>query len=299
MKLCGLANECHFFTNNEDMALGLSVNMVGFQSIQPNSSYPLVTHPEKYLFSVNSGRILDEYQLIYVTKGIGQLKIGSSNAMPICAGQVVFIYPNQWHFYSPSRDLGWDEYSVGFSSVFFENTLTRSISTIENQVIDLGLNAELVDLFRRAIEVSRSAKSTFKEHLQGIVLHIIGLIITEKQCKSETYEYSQQVVEIAKIIMSESIFMNLSPVELACKLNVNYVTFRKLFKESTGLAPAKYLMTLKMKKAKDYLLNSSFAVNVISSNLGFDSPDSFNKSFKKHTGQTASEYRRYCRLISR
>ena len=46
-----------------------------------------------------------------------------------------------------------------------------------------------------------------------------------------------------------------------------------------------------MKKAKEILLNTSFTIKKISNNLCFDSPDSFNKAFKKSTGQSGTEYR--------
>lgn len=54
-----------------DQKYGLWVNTVGFQSIQPNSPYPLKDHPTGYFFNAQKGRILREYQLVYITKGRG------------------------------------------------------------------------------------------------------------------------------------------------------------------------------------------------------------------------------------
>jgi AraC-like DNA-binding protein len=291
MKLNDLDNEFNYFARNENKVLGFSVNCVGFQSIPPKAPYPLDGHPQKYMFNVNGGRTLSEYQLVYITDGAGIFKTEHSDCAPISAGQIVLIRPNQWHFYCPNNDTGWDEYFVGFCSDIFDNVLEDSISKIDNQIINVGLNVELADLFRRAIEISRSERIPFQEHLQGIVVHIIGLILTASQRKNETNEHSQQIIEKAKILMSENIFANFSPVELARQLDMNYVTFRRLFRTTTGVAPAKYLMALKMKKAKEILLSASFTVKKISSDLCFDSPDSFNKAFKKSTGQTATEYR--------
>lgn len=279
------------YLNNKNNSHVFSVTTVGFQSIQPNTTSPLKNHLTDHLFDIKKGRILSEYQFLYITNGTGVIHFESSNAIPVHAGQIVLIRPNQWHSYWPIKELGWDEYYIGFCSHAFKNILDDSISIIEDQIINIGLNAELVDLFRRAIEISESETTFCKEYLQGITAHIIGLILAKSQRENRTNDYSQQIVEKAKIIMSENVFGCLSPVELALKLEMNYVSFRKLFKEITGFAPAKYLMELKMKKAKELLSKSSSTIKKISGDLGFDSPDSFNKSFKKYTGQTGTEYR--------
>jgi AraC-like DNA-binding protein len=287
------------YLNNKSNFHSFSVTTVGFQSIQPNTAYPLKDYPEGYLFNSKNGQILSEYQLIYITKGSGILKIDSTETLPIDAGQIVLIRPNQLHCYCPNIDSGWDEYYIGFCGDILKNVFGDSVSILENQIVDLGLNAELVDLFRRAIYISKSDKMSLQECLKGTVLHIIGLILSEAQRNNITNEFSHQIVEKAKIIMGESIFTNLSPVELALKLEMNYVSFRKLFKETTGFAPAKYLMELKMQKAKELLLKSSHSINKISSDLSFDSPDSFNKAFKKNTGQTGTKYRSTHKRVSK
>ena len=59
----------YLIVNDMDQRYGLWVNTVGFQSIQPNSPYPLKDHPTGYFFNAQKGRILREYQLVYITKG--------------------------------------------------------------------------------------------------------------------------------------------------------------------------------------------------------------------------------------
>ena len=49
-----------------------------------------------------------------------------------------------------------------------------------------------------------------------------------------------QKIEQAKIIMNENVSGNVDPEELAMRLNISYSWFRRVFKEYTGYAPAKY-----------------------------------------------------------
>ena len=59
-----------------------------------------------------------------------------------------------------------------------------------------------------------------------------------------------QKIEQAKIIMNENVAGNVDPEELAMRLNISYSWFRRVFKEYTGYAPAKYFQELKLRKAK-------------------------------------------------
>lgn len=69
----------YLIVNDMDKKFGLWVNTVGFQSIQPHSPYPLRDHPSGYFFNAQKGRILREYQLVYITKGGG---VFSSKVLP-------------------------------------------------------------------------------------------------------------------------------------------------------------------------------------------------------------------------
>ena len=55
----------YLIVNDMDRKFGLWVNTVGYQSIPPDSPYPLKEHPSGYFFNAEKGRVLREYQLVY------------------------------------------------------------------------------------------------------------------------------------------------------------------------------------------------------------------------------------------
>lgn len=63
--------------------------------------------------------------------------------------------------------------------------------------------------------------------------------------------------------------------ELAMKLGISYSWFRKVFKEYTGYAPAKYFQELKLRKAKQLLIESSMSVKEICYELNYTSTEHF------------------------
>ena len=101
--------------NPIDQSWGFYVNSVGHQSISENEVYPPQGHPTRYLFNTQTGRILNEYQLLYITKGRGRFSSKSSGNIQISEGHMFLLFPGEWHTYMPSKDTGWNEYWIGFN----------------------------------------------------------------------------------------------------------------------------------------------------------------------------------------
>ena len=109
----------------------------------------------------------------------------------------------------------------------------------------------------------------------------------------ELNKNSQQVDIIgkAKIMIRESLETCLTIQEIAKTLGVSYSSFRKLFKEHTGIAPAMYQHNLRLQLAKELLTSTDESIKEIAYRLNFGSPDYFSSKFKAKTGMKPSDYR--------
>ena len=168
----------YLIVNDMDQKYGLWVNTVGFQSIQPNSPYPLKDHPTGYFFNAQKGRILREYQLVYITKGRGVFSSETTPEKQVCKGRLMVLFPGQWHTYYPYVQTGWNEYYIGFEGAVIDDMVKGGFLSKENQVLEVGLNEELVSLFSRALEIAEADKISSQQYLAGIVLHMIGMILS-------------------------------------------------------------------------------------------------------------------------
>ena len=283
----------YLIVNDTDRKFGLYINTVGVQAIRPNSPYPIKDHPSGYLFNAKKGRILREYQLLYITKGKGTFASDGTPERNIGKGNLIVLFPGQWHTYSPDVQTGWNEYYIGFEGSFIDQFVRNGFLSKEDQVLDIGLNEELVTLFSQALNVAETDKSASQQYLSGILLHIIGMIFSISKNKEFEKDNVAEKMEQAKIIMNENVCKEIDPEELAEKLNISYSWFRKTFKKYTGYSPAKYFQELKLRKAKQILKNTSYPVKEICFMIGYTSTEHFSNLFKKNTGLTPLEYRSF------
>ena len=278
----------YLIVNDKDRSFGLSINTVGYQSIRPNSPYPVRNHPSGYFFNAQKGRVLREYQLLYITKGQGSFASDDTPDRQVGKGHLIVLFPGQWHTYKPDTATGWNEYYIGFEGTMADQLVRNSFLTKDNQVLDIGLNEELAMLFSRALEVAEEDKTASQQYLAGIVLHMIGLVLSvSRNNVFEKYNVSEKM-EQAKIIMNENLCREIDPEQLAARLNLSYSWFRKAFKDYTGYAPA-------MRKAKQLLVGSTHSVKEICFMLGYTSTEHFSNLFKKHAGITPLKYRAFGR----
>ena len=285
----------YLIVSDTDRKFRLYVNTVGVQAIRPNSPYPVKDHPSGYLFNAQKGRILREYQLLYITKGKGTFASDDTPERNIEKGSLIVLFPGQWHTYSPDAQTGWNEYYIGFEGPIIDNLVKNSFISKESQILDIGINEELASLFARALEVAEADKTAAQQYLSGIVLHIMGAVLAISQNKRYEVDNAAQKIESAKIIMHENVYKDIDPEELAMKLGISYSWFRKVFKEYTGYAPAKYFQELKLRKAKQLLIESSMSVKEICYELNYTSTEHFFSVFKKRTNFTPTEYRNFGR----
>lgn len=84
---------------------------------------------------------------------------------------------------------------------------------------------------------------------------------------------------------------NLHMAEVAEQIGLSEFHFSRMFKKATGLSPSRYLLRLRMSKARRLLLESDKSVLEISLDVGYASASHFSEVFRRESGATPSEYR--------
>jgi transcriptional regulator GlxA family with amidase domain len=84
----------------------------------------------------------------------------------------------------------------------------------------------------------------------------------------------------------------LSPDELARMTEVSQRQLQRLFRRSLGLTPAQYYLNLRLRRARELLLQTDLPIMSITVACGFRSPAHFSKSYRAVFGHSPSRQRR-------
>ncbi len=78
--------------------------------------------------------------------------------------------------------------------------------------------------------------------------------------------------------------------ELADRLNLDRSYFSGLFRKRTGSSPGRYLMTFRLEKAAELMVEHGERASTAALSVGYTDLFHFSKAFKKHFGLSPREY---------
>jgi AraC-like DNA-binding protein len=278
--------------SQEDESWGLCVLNTGCTHIGASCIYPLKTHPSHHNFNWKIGRVLNEYQVIYITRGKGVFESDSCKQQEVKAGTIIILFPGERHRYKPDNETGWDEYWIGIKGTIIDNLVQKKFFTPEKPCLYIGFNENTLNIFNSIIEKTRHESSGYQPLISGAALHLMGnfhAIIKQNSVESQDKEV---IINKARLLFRSNIDKDFSPEQAADELQVGYSWFRKVFKNYTGLSPGQYYIQLKIEKAKELLSVPNLSIKEIAYDLRFESYFYFSKLFKEKTGLTPTEYRK-------
>ncbi|UVI29398.1 response regulator transcription factor [Paenibacillus spongiae] len=90
--------------------------------------------------------------------------------------------------------------------------------------------------------------------------------------------------------------LSLKEAASSFELSPNY--FGNMFKKETGMSFNQYVTRIRMDKAMVLLRNPSVKLYEVGETVGFDDYTYFSKTFKKHTGSSPSDFRKYGGVVN-
>lgn len=272
---------------------GFYVTTAGYRRVSPKETYPSKKeHPITHSFTWNKGRILDDYYIVFISKGHGVFETSATGIQNINAGTVFFLYPGVWHRYKPNIDSGWEEYWIGFNGNYPGFLMNKKFFDREQPFINTNLQESLLTLFHQLIEKIQSAQIGYHQIISGITLQILGLLHAISQHYLHSEDDCRAMILKAKFLLRESVMEKINMKQLAKELPMGYSSFRKIFKTETNQSPNQYLLDIRLCKAKDLLQSTTMNINEIAYQTGFISIYNFSKIFKKKNGISPAYYRR-------
>jgi len=284
----------YFASNNYDETWGIKTTTAGFESMISRDDDPILAmHPSNYRFKSEQGRILNEFQLIYITEGRGVFKSASSGTSQINAGTMFLLFPGEWHSYYPDPKIGWKSYWIGFSGSIIEKRVSAGHFLKKECICNVGINETIINLYREVILVASENLVGSQYYVSSIAQHILGFFYYKNLNHIENS--NTRIIDKlnkARIIMRENLANDILFEDLAKELGVGYSWFRRMFKKYEGISPAQYLIQLRIINIKELLTSSDLSISEIAYQIGLESKSQLSNFFKKYEGISPSEFRK-------
>ena len=248
-----------------------------------------------------------QYELVWIKEGYGIRTVGDCTES-FAAGDMVLMCPNMPHvwendeaFYKGDPALRSDVYVIHFHDDAVMHL---------NHICDMPFVKAVLKLSRRGVQiVGRTNQNVARimEECQYAVgvkriicfLQILSLVADGgedlKPIASESFlEYYDDMKSTRMRQVDEYIGENFGKKivldEIAGALCMSVSSFCRYFKEMTGTTFVNYLTDYRIKYAKRLLKERRLKIVSIAEITGFDDVSYFNRTFKRKTGMTPTEY---------
>ena len=275
-----------------DLRWGLAVTTVGMAEVAPSQSYPSGNHPSDYLFNPEQGRVIHEYQIVYIAKGSGTFKSAHHPETKIQAGHALMLFPGEWHSYAPDPHTGWTEAWIGFTGPHAFDLVRQHFFERTNPIFDVGIIDDLWAIYARARLSAQQQAPAYQQQLAGYANLIISTVYSRSRQPSNMSNLTLNQINQAKQYMLEHITETIGMEEVAEAVGMGYSRFRKEFKTYTGFTPGNYFIHLKLAQSKELLLGQDLSCKEVAYKMGFNSVTYFHQLFYRFCGQTPNQFRK-------
>lgn len=228
-----------------------------------------------------------DYQILFCKKGRIFYTIGKNEA--VCNENCFLLYkPYEPQFYTYMLEDSSDVYWIHFTGNGIEELLDRL--KINTRCQSVKSSVDYTQYFDNIISELQLKKYNYTNiaimNFELLLYHFSRELQKNLESKNRSFAVINNAVTYFNTHFSDTIDI----AEYAKSQNVSPGWFIKLFKEQLNTTPHKYLVDLRIARAKS-LLSSKMPINEISYMIGFEDPLYFSRVFNKLTGMSPSRYR--------
>lgn len=240
-------------------------NYFSFESIGEFSSDSEWIHPD---------RVLDSYELIFITKGEVFIREEDEN-YELYKNECILLESGKRHFgYKVSKNptsFYWFHFKTDFKMPF--------------KVYKDDEYYDVKYLLKKLLHMSKTPgySSSAKDSAALLLFYELSQIAAATKASA----LANKIGEYIRIHADKGI-----TVETAAKhfgYNADYIS--KLFKMNFGMGIKKYILSERIKKARDLLLNTELSIKEISAQMGFSDANHFIKFFMYHEEISPMKFR--------
>lgn len=236
--------------------------------------------PSRYSYTSDDR---DFWLLHFVISGKGTLT-NRNGKQTVSKNEMFVIRPFENATYTADADDPWEYIWIGFAA-------DRTVPPILEKS-DVIYTPYLKDLFIRGYNADDfeniDTYGAYEHYLCGIIWEIFGLLLqNSKNDMNTANNYIKPALTIMELYYSDC---KLTVTEIANRLRISQEHFSRIFKAEMGVSPKKYLSDIRMKRAVEFLTQSSESITQMAPKIGFPDVFAFSRAFTRYYGFPPSEY---------
>lgn len=276
-----LNNTLYYRIIFDDYNLDLSPSIIGFEKCSKNKG------------TINLKKSC--YVLHFVLSGKGYISFNNGGDIEIGENTCFLIEPNCAASYYPDHDDPWSYFWIEMNGEMVTKLCYAASFKEHNMMLEINNMHAIRGIINRMFDEEAICPNQNGETLRisGLIYELFSLIISEHQRTDSIRQLSKKEEQVKLII--ECINSNFTSPGLSVKkiadqffFNPSYLT--RMFKETTGVAPTKYINLLRMRRAVELLKMKNFSISQIAYALGYKNQFYFSREFKRHFGTSPSKY---------
>ena len=230
-------------------------------------------------------------EVLFVTDGCLRLSVGTRLA-DLVAGDVALINAHYGNRDSPTGK------SFRYSCVSFDVSGCPALRTLRSapfmEVRSVADRETLRRLFREANELYHVRSGPLPElQLKAALLRLLVAVVAEGEAAAIPGGLVAEghLREALALIRRDHANSDLSLADLARAVHLSKDHFGRRFRREFGLSPMRYLLELRLRRARNLLLKSGLSVKQIALTVGFRDPLYFSRAFRRVLRQAPTSVR--------
>lgn len=258
--------------------------------------YIAIFEPEEYVL----GKVLcvDDYHFVLFLSSTPITRINNIE-YSVKKGDMLLIQPWDEVYCVSGKNKKYGKYlHIAINKEFFQETAVEAAGkeTFAFKRIHGHYSNHLLDLIGEFQLELMNYGETYPKMIYSLPTQIVFQLIrdlhTEQQNSKEETSWDNPYIDKAILFMQEHYQTSINISDICNFIYLSPYHFKRIFKEHTGRTPHRYLMDIRLEKAKELLVKSRRTIEDIARQCGFVNAGHFAVAFKRDTKLSPSEYRK-------
>lgn len=239
--------------------------------------------------SFSSMRVLGSYAIVFLYDGSGRYQLKGEPARPCRAGDLLIVFPEIAHGYGPEPGGSWSEIYLVFEGAVFDLWRQQGLISPRQPILHLPRVKQNAKILGEIAKMGRS-NNPVRQLAQVCRLQsfLAGAIASQTETGGSP-DWPAWVMDTVERMATGPD----TPIEaLAAAAGFSYESFRKKFREITGLSPSRYRNRLTIDLARKLIYEQRLSNKELADHLGFCDEFHFSRRFRLLSGQSPKEFRR-------